>query len=236
MVTALLRQRVDEPRGDDLHLVHLAASGTGRARGARWPALRETSACRRRRTPRRAAARVRATNCAALRPAVMNTVVCRIELRRQAEHVGVERAAQALVGGDQDHRALAHLAHLEQRMRESRRARRSRCAGCGRAAARTAPRVERGLLRLAHLRRRHHLHRLGDLRGAADRLDAPAKIAWAAHRTPIHASLPRLLELVGRGLQLGRQLVAERLLLRDLAEQLRLSRRRGSRSSPPGTP
>ena len=38
--------------------------------------------------------------------------------------------------------------------------------------ARERPRVERRLLRLAHLRRRDHLHRPGDLGGAADRADA----------------------------------------------------------------
>ena len=41
--------------------------------------------------------------------------------------------------------------------------------------------VDRGLLRTAHLRRRDHLHRTRDLRGAADRADAPSKVAWTAH-------------------------------------------------------
>ena len=36
---------------------------------------------------------------------------------------------------------------------------------------------QRGLLRTAHLGRRDHLHRLGDLGGVLDRLDAPADVA-----------------------------------------------------------
>ena len=36
---------------------------------------------------------------------------------------------------------------------------------------------ERGLLSLLHLRRRHQLHRLGDLAGVLDRLDASADVA-----------------------------------------------------------
>ena len=80
--------------------------------------------------------------------------------------------------------------------------------------ARERRRRDRRLLRLAHLRRRHHLHGLGDLRRAADRLDAPAELAGEAMCSDLwQLSLPRLLELVGRGLQLGRQLVAQRLLL-----------------------
>ena len=43
------------------------------------------------------------------------------------------------------------------------------------------PAGQRGLLRLAHLRRRHHLHGLGDLRRVLDRLDAPADVACAGH-------------------------------------------------------
>jgi hypothetical protein len=35
---------------------------------------------------------------------------------------------------------------------------------------------QRALLRSTHLGRRHHLHRAGDLRGAADGFDAPADI------------------------------------------------------------
>ena len=48
------------------------------------------------------------------------------------------------------------------------------------------PRHQRGLLRLAHLGRRHHLHRAGDLRGAADRLDARTKLSCTGHNSPFH--------------------------------------------------
>jgi hypothetical protein len=43
------------------------------------------------------------------------------------------------------------------------------------------PRGQRGLLRPAHLRCRHHLHRFGDLQSIADGLDPPAYVAWALH-------------------------------------------------------
>ena len=104
----------------------------------------------------------------------------RIELRRQAEHIRIERPAQPLVGGDQDDGAPPHLRDLEQRMREL-------VQPGGRAALDAIQQLgkrpcrERGLLGLAHLRCGHHLHGLGNLRGAADRLDAPAKIAGAVH-------------------------------------------------------
>ena len=37
------------------------------------------------------------------------------------------------------------------------------------------------LLRFAHLRRRHHLHRLGDLRGVADRFDPAPYVLGVGH-------------------------------------------------------
>ena len=37
------------------------------------------------------------------------------------------------------------------------------------------------LLRLAHFRRRHHLHRLGDLRGVADRFDPAPNVLGVRH-------------------------------------------------------
>jgi hypothetical protein len=43
------------------------------------------------------------------------------------------------------------------------------------------PPDQRGLLRLAHLGRRHHLHRLGDLGGVPDRPDASAYVAQVGH-------------------------------------------------------
>ena len=55
------------------------------------------------------------------------------------------------------------------------------------------PRHQRGLLRLAHLGRRHHLHRAGDLRGAGDRLDAPANFTRAGHNSPSRCPFPGLL-------------------------------------------
>ena len=49
-----------------------------------------------------------------------------------------------------------------------------------------------------------------------------SRVLAIAHRVGVH--FQRLLELVGRGLQLGRQRVAERLFLADLREQLGLPR------------
>ena len=62
----------------------------------------------------------------------------RIEPRGEPEDVRVERAAQSLVGGDENDRALANRTHLEQRMREVRSPASSRCAACDTAGARTA--------------------------------------------------------------------------------------------------
>ena len=98
----------------------------------------------------------------------------------EAEHVAVERAAQALVRRDQDDGALLDLAHLEQRMREVDRARRRLTLDAVEQPG-ERPDVDRGLLRLAHLRRGDHLHGFGDLRRAADRSDPPAEFAGAGH-------------------------------------------------------
>src|SRR5437764_12589579 len=49
-----------------------------------------------------------------------------------------------------------------------------------------------GLLGFAHLRCGHHLHRFGDLSGAADRADPAAQIAWTIHNYSLQ--VPKLSE------------------------------------------
>jgi hypothetical protein len=88
--------------------------------------------------------------------------------------------AQALVAGNQDHRALVDRPLGEQRMPEILDAR----GGCPLHPVQTARErsaFDGSLLRATHLRRRDHLHGARDLRGAADRADAPAKVARTAH-------------------------------------------------------
>ena len=119
-------------------------------------------------------------NWAALRPAVMKAVVSLVEFGRLAHQIAVERAAQALVRADQNDGALPHLTDFGKRMRQ--------VAGMGGHLGQhlahergVGPPGQCGLLGLAHLRRRHHLHRLGNLGGVLDRLDASAYVARAGH-------------------------------------------------------
>src|SRR4029077_19166928 len=99
------------------------------------------------------------------------------------------------------------------------------------------PPGERSLLGATHFRRRHHLHRFCDLRGATNGTDPSTQIARAVHsesslisnRQPSRtvgggaapALFPGLFELVCRSLQLARQGGADGLLRRDLLQQLR---------------
>ena len=62
--------------------------------------------------------RVRATNCAARLPAVMNRVVAGSNCAATRNRLRIERPAQPFVRADEDHRALANFAHLQQRMGE----------------------------------------------------------------------------------------------------------------------
>ena len=113
-------------------------------------------------------------------------------LRGLAQEVGVERAAEALVGADDDQRPLPHLAPFGERVLEiagaGRRRRQDLVHEGGIGSAR-----QRGLLGLAHLGRGDHLHRLGDLGRVLDRLDAAPDVACAGHG--VLGRLP-----VGRGL------------------------------------
>ncbi len=97
-----------------------------------------------------------------------------------AEHIGVQRAAQSLVRGHQNDEFLASGPLFEEGVG-------SRVDGV---AERNDHAVEKqgvvssgegGLLGLAHLRGRDHLHGLRDLGGVFDRLDASADVAEVRH-------------------------------------------------------
>src|SRR5207244_9599884 len=125
-----------------------------------------------------------------------------VVLPHEPKQIAVERAAQALVGRDQNDRPLSDGAHLQQRMPEIE-------PPCRRLALDTIeqlherPYLNGSLLRLAHLRRRNHLHGPGDLRRVADRSDPPTDVSGA-----FHGSSPVLLELIRGGLKLSRARVA----------------------------
>ena len=128
----------------------------------------------------------------------------RIVPSRETEHVAVERAAQALVAGDQDDGALPDRAHVEQRMREVDRARRRLPLDAVQQSD-ERPHVDGGLLRLAHLRRGHHLHGLGDLRRAADRSDPPAESRvcspWLSDQSGLNCSAAAFNSAISASLQ-----------------------------------
>ena len=85
---------------------------------------------------------------------------------------------------------------------------------------------DRGLLRAAHLRRRDHLHGAGDLSRAADRADAPSKVAWLFMAdAEVGALFPGLLELIGGGLERRDHLFGQRLFASDPLEQIGLAGR-----------
>src|SRR2546429_9701437 len=95
-----------------------------------------------------------------------------VVLPHEPKQIAVERAAQALVGRDQNDRPLSDLAHVQQRMPEIE-------PPCRRLALDTVeqrherPYLSGSLLGLAHRRRRNHLHGAGYLLRGADLTYAP---------------------------------------------------------------
>ena len=176
----LLRQRVDEPRGDDPHLVHLALEEeVARERGNR-PGL----GIRR----RVAVGELRGQLTPRARDELRRLAAGRDEDRRLRDRTAPPARNTLVLSAP--HSPLSPAIRMTARFRTSR----TSSSGCaksvsrgGRAAldaiqqARERRRRDGRLLGLAHLRGRHHLHGLGDLRGAADGLDAPAEIAGAVH-------------------------------------------------------
>ena len=103
-----------------------------------------------------------------------------IERSRLAEDIGIQSTAETLVGGDEENKALLHRTGLKKRV----------CRLADKVAERNEDAVQdlrvgmtrqRRLLRLAHLGGGDHLHRLGDLGGVLDRLDASADVAGIGH-------------------------------------------------------
>ncbi len=149
------------------------------------------------------------------------------------DHVGVEAAAQAAVGGDHDQQRLAararHRAFVEQRMRpgSTRDARlfstRSICVANGRA-------CWIALLRAAQPRRRDHLHRLGDLLRRLDRADAAPDVDKRRHGRSLwrrrSSARPRSPSPNSSSAAFSSALicVVDLLLLGERRQQLRLAR------------
>ena len=105
-------------------------------------------------------------------------------VQHHAQQIGVERAAQALVGGDDDDAdALDRVALHQERVA---------VLGVGMADVRrdvadlvgVGPRRAHPLLHLAHLGGRHHLHRLGDLPGVLHTPDLHSNFFGAWHKVP----------------------------------------------------
>ena len=82
-------------------------------------------------------------------------------------------------------------------------------------------RGDHAILRAAQLRRRDHLHGLGDLLRVLHRADAPADVDQAGHGLSRDEGFfvlgnEAVLEFLQHRVQLGLQLVVQRLLLADL--------------------
>src|SRR5690606_7125973 len=109
----------------------------------------------------------------------------------RAQHVRVQAAAQALVGGDDDDAEVALLlAHDEERMTVlGVRVRQVRGDVAHLVGVRT--RLAHAVLRLAHLRRGDHLHRLRDLARVLHALDLGADLFAARHFAVLTRALRR---------------------------------------------
>ena len=104
----------------------------------------------------------------------------RFKLRCHAKQIAVQRAAQSFVSADQHDCSFFDLAFFQERVSEIHRLRGRLALNAIEPSCEWAA-VQCGLLRLAHFRRGHHLHRLGDFGGVAHRPDAPAYVACAGH-------------------------------------------------------
>ncbi len=103
-----------------------------------------------------------------------------LHLGDEFEEVGVERSAEALVCGDEEDAAGLDLALDEEGVLDLGETRGEAREHLGEELGVGAT-GESGLLGLLHLGRGDHLHRLGDLAGVFNRLDASANIAGGGH-------------------------------------------------------
>jgi hypothetical protein len=95
--------------------------------------------------------------------------------------VGIERTSEAFVAADEDDQVLLITALIEQRMRDLARDLTAQVAEHLTHLARKWARRRHAVLRALELRRRDHLHRLGDLLCVLDRLDPPAHVQKTCH-------------------------------------------------------
>jgi len=111
-----------------------------------------------------------------------------------AQYVGVETAAQALVGGNDNDAHALRLLTFNQLDQEGVAILGHVGGGkvCRQAANLLAVRTRgpHALLRLAHLGRGHHFHGLGDLAGVLDRLDLGANFLAAWHGALLKDQVP----------------------------------------------
>jgi hypothetical protein len=103
------------------------------------------------------------------------------EAARRADDVGVEGAAEALVGGDHDQQRAAAAAVLQQRVRLGVGTRGEGVEDLHHL-ARVRPGREHRFLGAAELGRGDHLHRLGDLLRALDAADPSPDVGQGGHR------------------------------------------------------
>ena len=104
----------------------------------------------------------------------------RFNLGDEFEEIGVERAAEAFVGGDEQNAAGFDFALREKRMKRFIHAAAERREHIGHELSVGAA-GQSGGLRLLHLGGGDELHRLGNLAGVFDRLDAAADVASGGH-------------------------------------------------------
>ena len=136
----LLGHGVDEARRDDPHLVDFSRRNRSRATGRDGACLGKRRRIAGTRTRPPADARGRATNCAALRPAVMKTVDWPDRTARATRNTFVLSAPHRPLSAAMRITARLRTGRTSmQRMREIHGPAWSRCAGCGTAAAQTAP-------------------------------------------------------------------------------------------------
>src|SRR4029078_2809133 len=101
-------------------------------------------------------------------------------MRRFSQQIRVQCSAESLVRTNDQYQLFLQRANREERMKSwispvlpgnKNLIHQSRVTASG----------EGMLLRFAHLRRSHHLHRLGDLRGVADRFDPAPYVLGVRH-------------------------------------------------------
>ncbi len=185
----LLLHGVDEQRREDVHFVEVAGAVLVEQQLHRPDQLVEVRAVADLRDARRddAAEPLQETQALAADRAVFDldalAAPLLVRLQHQPQHVGVEAAAQSLVGRDHHGAdALDRLALDQERVAVLGRGLR-RVDGDVQHAAQVRPRLAHPVLGLLHLRGRDHFHGLGDLARALHALDLVADFLGSRHRS-----------------------------------------------------